>query len=49
MLTVISMKESGLTIKLMDMVNISIIMELNILVIGRMINNMVKVRKLGQV
>ena len=49
MLMAISMKGSGLMTRLMVMVNICIIMVQNMLVIGRMINNTVKEKKLGQV
>jgi hypothetical protein len=40
-------RDSGLTIKLMDKVNIYILMELNMLEIGLKINNMGKEWKLG--
>jgi hypothetical protein len=48
MLNVIFMKEIGRMIKLMDMVNICIWMELLIKVNGNLISNMVKELKLGQ-
>ncbi len=42
-------RESGLTIRLTVTANICIIMVLNILATGKMINSMVKAKKLGQV
>ncbi len=49
MLMAIFMKGNGLMTKLMAMVNICITTELSILVIGRMISNTVKAKKLGLV